>query len=45
MVGPQRRPECKENMDVVYGTCRELNLPLAEVKRVGPVTLLNFEGH
>ena len=37
-------PECKENLDIVCGTCRELNLPLVQEKRVGPVILLDFGG-
>ena len=43
-VGPPRSPVCNENLDIVGDTCRELNLPLAEEKRVGPVTLLDFLG-
>ena len=44
VVGPPRSLECKENLDTMRCTCRELNLPLAEEKSVGPATLLDFLG-
>jgi len=44
VVGTPRSLECKENLDTMPCTCRELNLPLAEEKSVGPATLLDFLG-
>ena len=44
VVGTPRSLECKENLDTMPCTCRELNLPLAEEKSVGPATLLDFSG-
>jgi len=40
--GPPRSLECKENLDIMHCTCRELTLPVAEEKSVGLATLLDF---
>jgi len=41
-VGPPRSLECKENLDIMRCTCRELNLPQAEEKVLAQPPFLSF---
>ncbi len=39
--GPQDR-ECQRNLDTILATCRELGVPVADHKTVGPATCLKW---
>ena len=43
-VGPPNSDQCRRNQTILFDTCKELGVPLAPHKSVGPTTCLVFLG-